>query len=170
MAVLAGLLHHLSDIEATDLLFRTHARLSPGGRPVALERLDFRGKKAALEGKSRRYSRMLSSFSYGKTLGCFLSWGHCEGVKIYQVNPAFSSVIGRVKFMDRYGLSVRQLSQSSALAQARRLLRCAERTPALAAHHRLGKCRDDSNPIQAFVWTATRRNCYGTVRIGWCRF
>jgi len=29
-------------------------------------------------------------------------------VRIHQVNPAFSSVIGRVKFMERYGLSVHQ--------------------------------------------------------------
>ena len=36
------------------------------GKPIVIERLDFRQKKSALEGESRRYSRMLSSFSYGK--------------------------------------------------------------------------------------------------------
>ena len=36
------------------------------GKPIVIEKLDFRQKKAALEGESRRYSRMLSSFSYGK--------------------------------------------------------------------------------------------------------
>ena len=76
------------------------------GKPVVIERLDFRKKKAVLEGESRRYSRMLSSFSYAKTQACFLSRGHREGVGIHQVNPAFSSVVGRVKFMERYGLSV----------------------------------------------------------------
>ena len=40
------------------------------------------------------------------------------------MNPAFSSVIGRVKFMERYGLSVHQ---AAALVLARRLLRCSER-------------------------------------------
>ena len=34
------------------------------GKPIVIEKLDFRQKKAALEGESRRYSRMLSS--YGK--------------------------------------------------------------------------------------------------------
>ena len=96
------------------------------GKPIVLERLDFRQKKAALEGQSRRYNRMLSSFSYGKTLACFLSRGHRQGVEIHQVNPAFSSVIGRVKFMDRYGLSVHQ---AAALVLARRLLGCSERIP-----------------------------------------
>ena len=167
------------------------------GKPIVTERLDFRRKKAALEGESRKYSRMLSSLSYAKTLACFLSRGQRAGVEVYQVNPAFSSVIGRVKFMERYGLSVHQ---AAALVLARRLFRCSERIPrrwvcpvgngvhvafhvparkrvkhvwtywgaisgqlkpALAARHRLGKCRDGPNPIQAFVWAAARRDCLG---------
>ena len=96
------------------------------GKPIVIERLDFRQKKAALEGESRRYSRMLSSFSYGKIKACFLSRSHREGVEINQVNPAYSSVIGRVKFMERYGLSVHQ---AAALVLARRLLGCSERVP-----------------------------------------
>ena len=96
------------------------------GKPIVIEKLDFRQKKAALEGQSRKYSRMLSSFSYGKIKACFISRGHREGVEINQVNPAFSSVIGRVKFMERYGLSVHQ---AAALVLARRLLGCSERIP-----------------------------------------
>ena len=69
---------------------------------------------------------MLSSFSYGKLKAYFLSQGYREGVEVHQVNPAFSSVIGRVKFMERYGLSVHQ---AAALALARRLLGCSERIP-----------------------------------------
>ena len=45
------------------------------GKPVLLEKLDFQIKKAALEGESPRYSRMLSSLSYCKTRACFLSRG-----------------------------------------------------------------------------------------------
>ena len=96
------------------------------GKPIVIERLDFRQKKAELEGESRRYSRMLSSFSYGRVKAYFLSRGHREGVEVHQVNPAFSSVIGRVKFMERYGLSVHQ---AAALVLARRLLGCSERIP-----------------------------------------
>ena len=96
------------------------------GKPIVIEKLDFRQKKAALEGESRKYSRMLSSFSYGKTKACFVSRGYRQGVEVHQVNPAFSSVIGRVKFMERYGLSVHQ---AAALVLARRLLNCSERIP-----------------------------------------
>ena len=96
------------------------------GKPIVIEKLDFRQKKAALEGQSRKYSRMLSSFSYGKVKAYFNSRGCREGVEVHQVNPAFSSVIGRVKFMERYGLSVHQ---AAALVLARRLLGCSERLP-----------------------------------------
>ena len=96
------------------------------GKPIVIEKLDFRQKKAALEGEPPRYSRMLSSFSYGKIKAYFLSRGYREGVEVNQVNPAYSSVIGRVKFMERYGLSVHQ---AAALVLARRLLRCSERIP-----------------------------------------
>ena len=97
------------------------------GKAIVIERLDFRQKKAVLEGESRRYCRMLSSFSYGKAKAYFLSRGYREGVEVYQVNPAFSSVIGRVKFMERYGLSIHQ---AAALVLARRLLGCSSASPA----------------------------------------
>ena len=84
------------------------------GKPIVIERLDFRQKKSALEGESRRYSRMLSSFSYGKIKAYFLSRGYRQGVEVHQVNPAYSSVIGRVKFMERYGLTVHQAAASGA--------------------------------------------------------
>ena len=96
------------------------------GKPIVIEKLDFRQKKAALKGQSRKYSRMLSSFSYGKIKAYFLSRGYRQGVEVHQVNPAFSSVVGRVKFMERYGLTVHQ---AAALVLARRLLGCSERIP-----------------------------------------
>ena len=95
-------------------------------KPIVIENLDFRQKKAVLEGESRWYSRMLSSFSYGKVKAYFISRGYREGVEIIEVNPAYSSVVGRVKFMERYGLTVHQ---AAALVLARRLLGRSERIP-----------------------------------------
>ena len=96
------------------------------GKPIVIEKLDFRQKKAVLEGESRKYSRMLSSFAYGKVKAYFLSRGYREGVEIIEVNPAYSSVVGGVKFMERYGLTVHQ---AAGLVLARRLLGCSERIP-----------------------------------------
>ena len=45
---------------------------------------------------------------------------------VFLVKPAFSSVIGRAKFMERYGLSVQQVA---ALVLGRRLFGCSEGIP-----------------------------------------
>ena len=49
------------------------------------------------------------------------NWTH-----VYQINLALNSIIGRVKFMERCGLSVHQ---PAALVLARRLLGCSEGIP-----------------------------------------
>ena len=54
----------LSDAVASVLQYARHA-----GKPMVNERLDFRQKKAVSEGESRKYSRMLWSFAYGKVKG-----------------------------------------------------------------------------------------------------
>ena len=121
-----GKSHHQAEALIGDAVASVVQYAREVGKPIVIERLDFRQKKAALEGLSRKYSRMLSSFSYGKIKAYFLSRGYRQGVEIYQVNPAFSSVIGRVKFSERYGLTVHQ---AAALVLARRLLGCSERIP-----------------------------------------
>ena len=121
-----GKSRHQAEAIIGDAVARVVEYARCAGKPIVIEKLDFGQKKAALEGQPRKYSRMLSSFSYGKVKEYFISRGHREGVEVHQVNPAFSSVIGRVKFSERYGLSVHQ---AAALVLARRLLGCSERIP-----------------------------------------
>ena len=52
------------------------------GKPIVIERLNFRQEKATLEGEFRKYNRMLSSFSYGKIKACLLSRGYRHGVHV----------------------------------------------------------------------------------------
>ena len=65
-----------------------------------------------------------------------------------QVNPAFSSLIGRVKFMERYGLSA---DQAAALVLARRLVGYSERIP------RRQVCPDGNGGHVAFSVPARKR-------------
>ena len=96
------------------------------GKPIVHEKSDFRGKKASLEGESPRRSRMLSSFAYGRFREYLVSRGYREGVEVVGVNPAYRLIVGRVKFMERYGLTVHQ---AAALVLARRIPGCSERIP-----------------------------------------
>ena len=118
------------------------------GKPIACERLDFRKKKASLEGESPGRARMLSSFAYGRFREYLVSRGHREGVEVVGVNPAFSSVIGRVKFMERYGLTVHQ---AAALVLARRIPGCSERIP------RRWECPDGRGGHVAFAVPVRKR-------------
>ena len=143
-----GKSRHQAEAIIGDAVAGVVAYARDSGKPIVIEQLDFRQKKAVLEGESRRYSRMLSSFSYSKIKSYFLSRGYREGVEVHQVNPAFSSMIGRVKFMERYGLSV---DQAAALVLARRLLGCSERIP------RLRVCPAGNGVQVAFTVPARKR-------------
>ena len=103
-----GKRHHQAEALIGDAVASVVEYARGAGKPLVVEKLDFRQKKAVLEGESRRYSRMLSGFSYGKVKAYFIFRGYREGVEIIEVNPAYSSVVGRVKFMERYGLTVHQ--------------------------------------------------------------
>jgi IS605 OrfB family transposase len=96
-------------------------------KTIVIENLDFQRKKSQLKEQNNPiHSRLLSSFAYGNIKNCLYSRGWKEGVKIAEVNPAYTSVIGRIKFAKRYGLSVHQ---AAALAIGRRYLKFSERIP-----------------------------------------
>ena len=96
------------------------------GKPIVIEKLDFRQKKAAWRASPAGTAGCCRVSPMGKVKAYLVSRGYRQGVELHQVNPAFSSVIGRVKFMERYGLSVHQ---AAALVLARRLLGGSERIP-----------------------------------------
>jgi IS605 OrfB family transposase len=96
------------------------------GKPISIERLDFCEKKAALEDESPRYVRMLSSLGYNLIKQTLKARAFRLGVEVFEVNPAYSSVIGRTKYAARYGLTVHQVA---ALVLAQRILRVSERPP-----------------------------------------
>lgn len=96
-------------------------------KPLIIEDLDFQKKKAELREKTRgSHARMLSSFAYGSIINHLKFRALKKGVFIQQVNPAYTSLIGRVKFAYRYGLSIHL---AAALTIGRRYLRCSERVP-----------------------------------------
>ena len=95
-------------------------------KPLIIENLNFEKKKQALREESSRYARMISSFAYNQIISSIETKAFKEGVELYSVNPAFTSIIGRIKFMFRYGLSNHV---SAALVIARRLNYYSERLP-----------------------------------------
>ena len=88
-------------------------------KPIVLEKLDFKKKIHELDKDPSKasYSRMLSSFHYSSMLEFIKSRSFRYGVEIFEVNPAYTSVLGRVKFSSPHGITVHH---GAALAIARR--------------------------------------------------
>lgn len=75
-------------------------------KPLIKEDLDFDKKKSELKKHNPEYCRMLSSFAYSLLHEFMESRCLRIGVELSSVNPAYTSVIGRIKFAKRYGMSV----------------------------------------------------------------
>ena len=95
-------------------------------KPIAFEKLDFSKKKQALREENNKYGRMLSSFAYGKISSFIEMSAFKAGIGIFKENPAYTSIIGKIKFAKQYGLSTHH---AAALVLARRGLRFSERLP-----------------------------------------
>jgi IS605 OrfB family transposase len=94
--------------------------------PVVCEELDFSDKKERLGEAERKYARMLSSWAYSRFDELLQSILSNRGIQLTRVNPAYSSLIGLVKYMRMYGLSS---ATAAALVIARRGMKLSERLP-----------------------------------------
>ena len=93
--------------------------------PLVLEALDFRRKKAEMADRGTgAQNRMLASLAYGRIQSAIRRAAARTGVELVEVNPAWTSMIGRTNYSRRYGLSDHL---AAAVAIARRAACCSER-------------------------------------------
>jgi hypothetical protein len=76
--------------------------------------------------ESKLYNEMLSNLTTGLFRTSLESRCRRFGVELIKVNPAFTSVIGMIKFMSKYGLNS---GTSAAMAIARRAMNLSEKIP-----------------------------------------
>ncbi|NET42238.1 hypothetical protein [Okeania sp. SIO2B3] len=93
---------------------------------IAIESLDFSKKKAKMSGYCKLYNEMLSNLSTGIFRETILSRCRRFGVELIKVNPAFTSVIGMINYMGKYGLNS---GTAAALVIGRRALKLSEKIP-----------------------------------------
>ncbi len=94
--------------------------------PILCESLDFSRKKAQLRERTKKYARMLSAWAYSRFYQILSSILSNRGITHQFVNPAYTSLIGCVKYSRMYGLSS---DVAAALAIARRGMNLSERLP-----------------------------------------
>jgi IS605 OrfB family transposase len=125
-------------------------RAKKAKKPIVVEQLDFRKKKQGLSEKgNHKFARLLSSFAYGLFLTFLIARAFKNGIEVHRVNPAYTSVIGRVNYAKRYGLSIHL---AAALCIARRYQRFSEKPCSLE-----GKISDEKGCYVAFVLPARNR-------------
>lgn len=119
-------------------------------KPLVIEKLDFKKKKSELaEKEENKFSRVLSGFAYGLFFVFLVARAFKNGIAVHQINPAFTSVIGRVNYALRYGLSVHL---AAALCIARRYQQFSE-----APCSPIGKIPDGRGSHVAFVLPVRNR-------------
>lgn len=92
-------------------------------KPLVIEKLDFQKKKTSLAEQKAKFARLLSSFAYGLFFHFIKAQGYRAGIAVHEVNPAFTSMIGRINYAKRYGLSIHL---AAALCIARRYQQLSE--------------------------------------------
>ena len=76
------------------------------GKPICMEDLDFSYKKRSMMYGNKRMNRMLSCFAYQKMKEISKSCSYHKRIGIIEVNPAYTSQIGRKKYMKIKGANV----------------------------------------------------------------
>lgn len=94
-------------------------------KPIVMEKLDFAKKKNALKARYNKVKNVqLSSFAYSKIKSLIEARAKDAGIEIIEVNPAYTSVIGKAKYSKRLGISVHR---AAAYAIARRGMKIKEK-------------------------------------------
>ena len=121
-----GLPSGKQDAQIVDASLQLATLASTFACPIVCEELDFSAKKEELSERGRKYARMLSSWAYSRFYELLESILSNRGIYLMRVNPAYSSVIGLVKYARQYGLAS---DEAAAMAIARRGMRLTEKIP-----------------------------------------
>ncbi len=124
--LLMGLPKGKQDAQIVKACLELLAKAADYACPIVCEELNFSTKKEQLREDSRKYARMLSSLAYNRFFEFLTRILGNRGIELITINPAYTSVIGLVKFSRMYGLAS---DESAALAIARRGMRLSEKLP-----------------------------------------
>lgn len=106
-------LNNKTSNQREDIIFNTMNKVVEyaleRGKHLVYEDLDFKEKRNQLsDSDNKEYNKMLSSFAYSKMLQQLKSSSFRQGVEIKSINPAYTSLIGKVKYQKKHGLSVHE--------------------------------------------------------------
>lgn len=95
-------------------------------KPIVVEKLDTTLSKLSQPYGKKKSNRRMSLFAYRKLLSVIRNRADKMGVGVFEVNPAYTSQIGKMKYMKRFGTSIHE---SAAFVIARRKMGFKEKLP-----------------------------------------
>ncbi len=95
-------------------------------KPIVLEKLNTTKSKVSNPYGNKKANRKMSAFAYDKLITAIKNRADKMGVAVYEVNPAYTSQIGKMKYMKRLGISIHQ---AASYVIARRAMGFKEKLP-----------------------------------------
>jgi IS605 OrfB family transposase len=89
------------DYDIKQIAIKAVAIARGANKPLVLEQLTFKNGK-----KSKKFNRMAHNFIYRRLINAVKVRAYKEGVEIIEVPAAYTSIVGKLKYMDMYSLSV----------------------------------------------------------------
>ena len=95
-------------------------------KPITLEKLDTTTSKVSHSYGNKKANQKMSMFAYRKMITAITSRAEKMGVAILEVNPAYTSQIGKMKYMKPFGISIHE---AASYVIARRAMGFKEKLP-----------------------------------------
>ena len=77
-------------------------------KPIVMEDIDTTLSKTGDAYGNKKANRVKSIFAYRKMSQAIISRANKMGVDVIQVNPAYTSISGKMKYMRKFGISIHQ--------------------------------------------------------------
>ncbi|MFD1037599.1 IS200/IS605 family accessory protein TnpB-related protein [Virgibacillus byunsanensis] len=75
---------------------------------LVLEKLDTTKSKVSHAYGNKKANRRMSAFAYDKFISAIKNRAEKMRIHVYEVNPAYTSQIGKMKYIKRFGISIHQ--------------------------------------------------------------
>jgi IS605 OrfB family transposase len=95
-------------------------------KPIVVEKLDTTKSKVTNTYGSKKASLMMSIFAYNKMISAIKARAEKMGIAVFEINPAYTSQIGKMKYMKGFGISIHE---AASFVIARRALGFKEKLP-----------------------------------------
>jgi IS605 OrfB family transposase len=95
-------------------------------KPIAIEKLNTTSSKVANKYGNKKANFKMSMFAYNKMISAIKSRAEKMGIAVFEVNPAYTSQGGKMKYMKRFGISIHE---AASFVIARRAMGFKEKLP-----------------------------------------